>query len=148
MFRLVSRHFLVTNMNKTKESGEPVFVLRSNCPQRRIHYILSGKWTSMVLFVLRHGPMRTGQLERTLPGISKKMLTQTLREVECSGLVNRKVFNVVPPKVEYSLTALGDTFLEPLMALYDWAADNSTALDELESNQLNSQTKGWSPEKD
>ncbi|MBO3274013.1 winged helix-turn-helix transcriptional regulator [Pseudomonas schmalbachii] len=110
------------------------FVLRENCPQRRIHYVLNGKWTSMVLYALSRGPLRTGQLERTLPGISKKMLTQTLREVENAGLVRREVFNVVPPKVEYSLTELGETFVEPLHALYDWAARNSAALDQLERN--------------
>lgn len=115
------------------ESGQD-FVLRENCPQRRIHYILNGKWTSMVLYALSHGPIRTGQLERALPGISKKMLTQTLRDVESSGLVRRKVFNVVPPKVEYSLTDLGVTFVEPLKTLYDWAKDNALALDELEEN--------------
>ncbi|UVJ46425.1 helix-turn-helix transcriptional regulator [Pseudomonas sp. LS1212] len=117
-------------MNKASET----FVLRENCPQRRIHYVLNGKWTSMVLYALSHGAMRTGQLERTLPGISKKMLTQTLREVESAGLVKREVFNVVPPKVEYSLTPLGETFVEPLQALYNWAARNSAALDELERN--------------
>lgn len=115
------------------ESGQDL-VLRENCPQRRIHYILNGKWTSMVLYALSHGPIRTGQLERALPGISKKMLTQTLRDVENSGLVRRKVFNVVPPKVEYSLTELGETFVEPLKTLYDWAKDNASALDELEGN--------------
>ncbi|GHD60061.1 winged helix-turn-helix transcriptional regulator [Jeongeupia chitinilytica] len=114
--------------------AEPDFILRENCPQRRIHYILNGKWTSMVLSVLSYGPMRTGQLERALPGISKKMLTQTLREVESGGLVHREVFHVVPPKVEYSLTPLGIRFVEPLSALYDWAKDNAAALDELEDN--------------
>ncbi|WP_323807398.1 helix-turn-helix domain-containing protein [Acinetobacter piscicola] len=109
-------------------------MLRENCPQRRIHYVLNGKWTSMVLYSLSFGVMRTGQLERALPGISKKMLTQTLREVESAGLVHREVFNVVPPKVEYSLTPLGKTFIEPLQALYDWAANNAAALDELEKN--------------
>jgi len=117
------------------ESGQAL-VLRENCPQRRIHYILNGKWTSMVLYALSHGPIRTGQLERALPGISKKMLTQTLRDVENSGLVLRKVFNVVPPKVEYSLTGLGETFVEPLKTLYDWAQTHASALDELEGNLL------------
>ncbi|MDO7218866.1 winged helix-turn-helix transcriptional regulator [Acinetobacter nosocomialis] len=121
--------------NKTSDS----FVLRENCPQRRIHYVLNGKWTSMVLYSLSFGVMRTGQLERALPGISKKMLTQTLREVENFGLVRRDVFNVVPPKVEYSLTPLGEIFIEPLKTLYDWAAKNADALDKLELNMQKSQ---------
>ncbi|MCY1371660.1 putative HTH-type transcriptional regulator YybR [compost metagenome] len=121
-------------MATTTEVREPEIVLREDCPQRRIHYILNGKWTSMVLFALSHGAMRTGQLERALPGVSKKMLTQTLREVEASGLVLREVFHVVPPKVVYSLTPLGETFVEPLKVLYDWARDNAAALDELDRN--------------
>ncbi|MEB6666845.1 helix-turn-helix transcriptional regulator [Acinetobacter vivianii] len=121
--------------NKASDS----FVLREDCPQRRIHYVLNGKWTSMVLYSLSFGVMRTGQLERALPGISKKMLTQTLREVESLGLVHRDVFNVVPPKVEYSLTPLGKVFIEPLQALYDWAAKNADALDKLEFNMQKSQ---------
>lgn len=128
------RYQLVTMKNQPSLENGQDFVLRENCPQRRIHYILNGKWTSMVLYALSHGPIRTGQLERALPGISKKMLTQTLRDVESSGLVRRKVFNVVPPKVEYSLTDLGVTFVEPLRTLYDWAKDNALALDELEEN--------------
>lgn len=88
----------------------------------------------MVLFALSHGAMRTGQLERALPGISKKMLTQTLKEVECSDLVHREVFHVIPPKVEYSLTNLGEIFVEPLKVLYEWARDHADALDQLEEN--------------
>lgn len=121
----------MSTTNVPRDSG---FMLRENCPQRRIHYILNGKWTSMVLYALSHGAMRTGQLERALPGISKKMLTQTLRSVEGGGLVERKVFNVVPPRVEYSLAPLGEKFIEPLRGLYDWAASNAAALDELERN--------------
>lgn len=121
-------------MTNVENKASQDFVLKENCPQRRIHYVLNGKWTSMVLYSLSFGVMRTGQLHRALPGISKKMLTQTLREVENSGLVKREVFNVVPPKVEYSLTPLGETFIEPLQALYDWAATNSAALDELQEN--------------
>lgn len=120
--------------NESDQKPAQGFVLREDCPQRRIHYILNGKWTSMVLFALSHGAMRTGQLERALPGVSKKMLTLTLREVEASGLVLREVFHVVPPKVVYSLTPLGRTFVEPLTRLYDWAKDNAAALDQLDRN--------------
>ena len=121
----------MTNVNNKASEN---FVLRENCPQRRIHYVLNGKWTSMVLYSLSFGTMRTGQLARTLPGISKKMLTQTLRELESFGLIKREVFNVVPPKVEYYLTALGEIFIEPLQALYDWAEKNVEALNQLEDN--------------
>ncbi|WP_307638644.1 winged helix-turn-helix transcriptional regulator [Variovorax boronicumulans] len=114
--------------------GDTPFVLREDCAQRRIHYVLNGKWTSMVLYALSHGAMRTGQLERALPGISKKMLTLTLRKVEAGGLVHREVFQVVPPRVEYALTPLGNVFVEPLRAHYGWALDHADALDQLEDN--------------
>jgi DNA-binding HxlR family transcriptional regulator len=64
-------------------------------------------------------------------GISKKMLTQTLREMEASGLVERKVVSTMPPEVEYRLSPLGQRFVEPVQRLYDWAIENADALDEL-----------------
>jgi len=110
-------------------------IVNEGCPPRRIHKLLTPKWTSMVLYILHHGPLRTGQLQRSMPGVSKKMLTQTLRELEGDGLIHRKVFQVVPPMVEYSLTELGKRFVQPLLALYDWAKDNAGLLDELELNR-------------
>lgn len=110
-------------------------VICETCPPRRIHALLTPKWTSMVIYVLSFGPLRTGQLQRSMPGISKKMLTQTLRELEGDKLIDRKVFQVVPPMVEYSLTDFGLRFVEPLMALYDWAEANAQILDELERNR-------------
>lgn len=110
-------------------------IVEEGCPPRRIHKLLTPKWTSMVLYILHHGPLRTGQLQRSMPGVSKKMLTQTLRELEGDGLVHREVFQVVPPMVEYSLTALGERFVQPLLALYEWAEDNAGLLNELEFNR-------------
>ncbi|WP_305825778.1 winged helix-turn-helix transcriptional regulator [Massilia brevitalea] len=110
-------------------------VISETCPPRRIHLLLTPKWTSMVIYVLSFGPLRTGQLQRSMPGISKKMLTQTLRELEADQLLSRKVHQVVPPAVEYSLTELGQKFVEPLLALYDWAEANSVLLDTVERNR-------------
>ena len=110
-------------------------VISETCPPRRIHMLLTPKWTSMVIYVLSFGPLRTGQLQRSMPGISKKMLTQTLRELEADQLLSRKVHQVVPPAVEYSLTELGQKFVEPLLALYDWAEANSVLLDTVERNR-------------
>lgn len=95
------------------------------------------KWTSMVIHALNHWPggkCRTGDLQRALPGISKKMLIQTLRDVEQRGLVYRHVHNVVPPKVEYELTPLGRTFAEPIEMLYQWGEENGAALDRMEAH--------------
>jgi DNA-binding HxlR family transcriptional regulator len=107
---------------------------REDCAPRRILELFATKWTSMVLHILyaRHGGRaRAGALHRSLPGISKKMLTQTLREMEASGLVDRQVEATVPPRVDYGLTALGFRFIEPLEQLYDWGRANADALDAL-----------------
>src|SRR5690606_4143091 len=90
-------------------------VFEADCAPRRVMELFSVKWLSMVLHVLDHWPgglCRTGELQRALPGISKKMLVQTLRDAETKGLVARHVHTVVPPKVEYELTPLGKTFAE------------------------------------
>lgn len=88
----------------------------------------------MVLHVLhaRHGGRcRAGVLHRSIPGISRKMLTQTLRDMETSGLIDRNAQATVPPAVDYGLTALGQRFVEPIELLYDWGRRNGDALDAL-----------------
>jgi DNA-binding HxlR family transcriptional regulator len=107
---------------------------REDCAPRRVLELFATKWTSMILHTLhtRHaGIARTGVLLRSLPGISKKMLTQTLRDMETSGLVSRHVRGTIPPAVEYRLTPLGVRFIEPVELLYGWGRDNADALDEL-----------------
>lgn len=109
---------------------------REDCAPRRVLELFSTKWTSMILHTLhaRHsGRARTGVLQRSLPGISKKMLTQTLREMEGTGLITRHVAGTVPPAVEYRLTELGMRFVEPVELLYAWGRANADALDRLGS---------------
>lgn len=116
--------------------GNKLF-FEENCAPRRVMNLFTVKWTSMVLHALNHWPggkCRTGDLQRALPGISKKMLIQTLRDVEHRGLVHRHVHNVVPPRVEYELTPLGRIFAEPVEMLYQWGEDNKAALDQMEAN--------------
>lgn len=108
---------------------------REDCAPRRVMEVFSTKWTSMILHTLRArhgGAARTGVLQRSLPGISKKMLVQTLREMEHSGLITRHVESVVPPAVEYRLTRLGGRFVELVDLVYDWGRVNSDALDQLQ----------------
>lgn len=116
-----------------KDIDKNAFIVREDCPPRRIHALLTPKWTSMVLYVLHHATFRTGELQRAMPGISKKMLTQTLRELEVDGLVTRDVHSSVPPVIEYSLTDLGRQIVQPILALYDWADANKDLLDRIES---------------
>ncbi|MCJ1959741.1 MULTISPECIES: winged helix-turn-helix transcriptional regulator [Novosphingobium] len=116
------------------QPGTPEDQWREDCAPRRVLELFATKWTSMVLHTLhaRHeGAARTGVLLRSLPGISKKMLTQTLRDMEYSGLISRHVQGTIPPAVEYRLTPLGLRFVEPVELLYGWGRDNADALDEL-----------------
>ncbi|WP_239807502.1 winged helix-turn-helix transcriptional regulator [Croceicoccus hydrothermalis] len=120
-------------------SGTPEEEWREDCAPRRLLSLFATKWTSMVLHTLdalHGGGARTGVLQRSLPGISKKMLVQTLREMERIGLVTRHVESVVPPAVEYRLTDLGRRFVEPVQLLYDWGRDNSDALDQLQEQAV------------
>ncbi|RON48564.1 transcriptional regulator [Pseudomonas frederiksbergensis] len=117
-------------------------VFDANCAPRRVMGLFAVKWVSIVLHALDRWPggrCRTGQLQRALPGISKKMLVQTLRDVEARGLVTRHVHSVVPPKVEYALTPLGKTFAEAVEMLYRWGEEHQGALDELETNMASAQ---------
>lgn len=120
------------------QTGTPEEQWREDCAPRRVLELFSTKWTSMILHTLhaRHGgSARAGVLHRSLPGISKKMLVQTLRELEASGLVNRQVYDSVPPAVDYSLTELGTRLVEPIELIYDWARLNAPALDALQPRQ-------------
>ncbi|WP_426114600.1 winged helix-turn-helix transcriptional regulator [Massilia sp. PWRC2] len=89
----------------------------------------------MVIDVPSFGALRTGQWQRAMPGVSKKMLTQTLRELEGDGLIVRTVHQLVPSMVDYALMRRGQGFVEPLMVLYGWAQTHAALLDELERNR-------------
>jgi DNA-binding HxlR family transcriptional regulator len=116
------------------QPGSPDDDWREDCAPRRVLELFATKWTSMILHSLhaRHaGAARTGVLHRSLPGLSKKMLTQTLREMEGSGLITRHVEGTIPPAVEYRLTPLGQRFVEPIELLYAWGRDNAETLAQL-----------------
>ena len=82
---------------------------------------IADKWTIMVVGVLSHGPMRFNALQRSIPGISHRMLTLTLRGLERDGLLNRTAFNTIPPRVDYELTEAGRSLIDPLKTLATWA---------------------------
>jgi DNA-binding HxlR family transcriptional regulator len=83
--------------------------------------LIANRWTALVIYALAGGTQRYSALQRKIGGVSQKMLTQTLRKLERDGLVERRVYPVVPPKVEYSLTPLGRTLTGPLRAICRWA---------------------------
>ena len=83
--------------------------------------LIADKWAVLVVTTLAEGPRRYNALRREVAPISQKMLTQTLRDLECNGLVARTVYPHAPPRVEYGLTPLGRTLVDALMVLRDWA---------------------------
>ena len=94
------------------------------CPCRSLLELLGNKWSSLTIGALDDGPQRFGELQRKLEGISPKVLTQTLRRLENSGLVERTIYPEVPLHVEYCLTDLGHSASVPLAHLRNWALDN------------------------
>ncbi len=98
------------------------------CPVRDVLDHIGSKWTTLILQMLEAGPQRFSQLHRAVPDISKRMLTQSLRELERDGLIQREVFPTKPPSVEYRLTELGESIMEPIHLLVDWAGRNHPAI--------------------
>ncbi|OKJ47019.1 transcriptional regulator [Streptomyces sp. CB02009] len=86
--------------------------------------VMGGKWKGLILFSLGDGPLRFGELRRTVAGISERMLILQLREMEASGLVHREVHQQVPPKVEYSLTRFGDSLNNAMGPLGKWGEEH------------------------
>ncbi len=101
-------------------------------PAERTLRVISGRWKVYVLYFLFDGARRLSELRRLIPGVSQKVLVQSLREMEEHGIVRRKVFAQVPPRVEYSATRLGMS-LQPIVAsLCDWGKRHASALAEVE----------------
>jgi len=94
-----------------------------HCPFALAIDLVSGKWRALILNYLLDGTLRYGELKKLLPGITQKMLTQTLRALERDGLIHREVYAVVPPKVEYSLTEIGKGVGPVLKMLHQWGEE-------------------------
>ncbi len=115
----------------SKNSSAPS-VLNARCLSRLVLARIADKWTALIIRVLSERIHRYAELQRKIDGISQKMLTQTLRSLERDGLVRRTIYPVVPPRVEYALTPLGRTLIEPLHAICKWSEKH---LSELEANR-------------
>lgn len=109
-----------------QENGQ---VFDRDYPVRRLLAIVADAWTPIVLYCLSQGTLRFSALHRRIPDISKKMLTQVLRRLEQQDLVHRKVYPVVPPHTEYSLTDEGKRLHEPIQSLCNWAHKNEALLE-------------------
>jgi DNA-binding HxlR family transcriptional regulator len=113
---------------------EPANVLSDQCPSRAVLNLIADKWSLLVLYSLScQKIMRYGQLQRHIRGISQKMLTQTLRELERNGFVQRTMIEVMPPQVEYRLTNLGGSLQDVVAGLCGWAEQHLPSV--LESQQ-------------
>ena len=94
------------------------------CPIQKTLQLIGGKWKLVILFNLQNGPKRFGELKRDLSPITQQMLTKELRDLEKNNFIHRKVFEIIPPKVEYSLDELGRSSLPILNSLYHWDEEN------------------------
>lgn len=104
---------------------------------------IGDKWTVFVVGLLSNGPMRFNEIRKSVGSISQRMLTLTLRGLERDGMVTRTVYPTIPPRVEYELTAMGRTLIEPVKAIGEWAIANRTQVEESrqEFDRQNSGTK-------
>ncbi|WP_055046834.1 winged helix-turn-helix transcriptional regulator [Devosia sp. A16] len=100
----------------------------SQCPVRNVLDQLGDKWSVLIISALAERPYRFGELKREISDISQRMLTQTLRDLQADGLIERTVFPTTPPSVEYKLSPMGRSFLVPLSAMVDWAFEHFPAI--------------------
>ncbi|MGY8782433.1 MAG: winged helix-turn-helix transcriptional regulator [Fidelibacterota bacterium] len=103
---------------------EKVYKKQEDCPITHAMKVIGGKWKPIIFIRLSQGINRFGILSRSIEGISKNMLTRELRDLEAKGIINRKIFAEIPPRVEYSLTSKGNTLLPVFKKLSDWGTEN------------------------
>jgi DNA-binding HxlR family transcriptional regulator len=117
-------------------------VLSAACPTRQVINRVGDRWSLLVLSALENGTLRFQQLRRAVDGVSQKMLTQTLRTLERDGLVTRTVYASVPPKVEYTLTPLGEGLSEPVASIRSWAYEHMDQIERARDRFDNAATQG------
>jgi len=106
-----------------------IFYDETVCPIRNVLGLLGRKWPTLILCHLSFGTHRFSELRGAIPDISQRMLSQTLRELERDGLLTRDMSPGVPPRVDYTLTPLGESFIEPLQNILNWAAKHQGRID-------------------
>ena len=116
----------------TPQAGTPMSPRNNRverCPAvREVLNRVGDKWSVQIVSLLGDGPMRFSELRRAIEGISQRMLTLTVRGLERDGIITRTVFPEIPPRVEYELTKLGNTLLEPIQGLAEWAEKYRTSI--------------------
>jgi DNA-binding HxlR family transcriptional regulator len=155
-FRSVSTGFLISNLCLTSISLQvgakkcythlvetiefQPNVFDPNCGSRRVLDLIADKWTAIVVYALLRGTYRFSELHREVGGVSQKMLTATLRELERDGIVERTVYAEVPPRVEYALTPLGQSLSEPLAAICRWSEEHLAEIDAARARRMGEST--------
>ncbi len=125
-----------TYFMETKGARLPGDVFDRECPSRLVMSRLGDKWTMLIVIALSSGVHRFSELRDRIGEVTPKVLTQSLRSLERDGIVERTVYAVVPPKVEYQLTDLGRSLLEPIAAVKAWAESNYGAVLDARAGQL------------
>jgi len=124
------------NFLKLKQSLILKPVLDESCIVHQSLTLLANKWTLLVVMALMQGTKRTNELQKQISGVSPKVLNETLKKLINYGLINRKVYPEVPPRVEYSLTEFGISLADPLAALLDWSVEHENRVNEIYKNKL------------
>jgi DNA-binding HxlR family transcriptional regulator len=109
---------------KESKMGTPINPFNADCPSRDILELIGSKWSLLILCLLKAGPMRTGAMMRSINGLSQKMFTQTVRDLERSGVIERMSYPEVPPRVEYKLTAMGETLSSLVFQVEQWVVQH------------------------
>lgn len=106
--------------SKEKISSRKVDCSEKSCPVTRCMKVIGGKWKIIILYAVQNGANRFGLLQKTIPDISKQMLTTQLRELEKDKIISRTIFPEIPPRVEYDITPLGKTLFPIIEAMDKW----------------------------
>ena len=115
-------------MEKKSEAYEELvenYMKFNSCPVAATMGVIGGKWKPIILYLISHDVNRFGEMFRMIEGISKKMLTAQLRELEADGIINRKVFAEVPPRVEYSISDKGRSLQPLIVAMREWGLNHA-----------------------
>ncbi|EOO29644.1 MarR family transcriptional regulator [Bacillus cereus VD133] len=111
-------------MDCSNEKNIYPFLNKYSCPVEAMVEVIGGKWKGVILYHLLDGKKRFNELKRLKPNITQRMLTLQLRELEADGIIHREVYREVPPKVEYSLTELGESLRPMILLMMEWATHN------------------------
>ncbi|HFJ9439649.1 MarR family transcriptional regulator [Bacillus thuringiensis serovar roskildiensis] len=114
------------------------FLNKYSCPVEAMVEVIGGKWKGVILYHLLDGTKRFNELKRLKPNITQRMLTLQLRELEADGIIHREVYREVPPKVEYSLTELGESLRPMILLMMEWATHNMEKVLENRNTKNNS----------